>query len=175
MEETITFENGTHINKALEENEVILYDLDENEIVLKLRRPSMHVKDKLLDLSLKFLAEQAQFEKENPEIKEMRDKMIYLQAKNDSNNLSAEELASTLVDTNNPEMVISVQEKANQSIRIQDKYSILKFKEIVNTKHLSDQQLSLFKTDHTSQFWQLQDLTQIEKGLNFFRINYQIG
>jgi len=151
-------------------NKITLVDINDNEFEVSLSLATMKVKDALLKLNIEYLEEQAKFEKNNPKFAELKSKFMAI-----SNDEDKAKLIETLGDINSTENAVEIQSKADELNLLQDKYTILKTKAIVKKRGLSDKQIDDIQSDWDSEFWQNQDLENLDSVLRFFRRVFRIG
>jgi hypothetical protein len=151
-------------------NKLTLVSINDNEFEVSLSLATMKAKDALLKINIEHLEEQSQFEKNNPKFAELKSKFMAISNEDDKS-----KLIETLGDINNSENAIEIQSKADELNLLQDKYTILKTKAIVKKSGLTDKQIDDIQSDWDSEFWQNQDLENLDSVLRFFRRVFRIG
>lgn len=150
--------------------EIKLYIKEDEYITLPLKRPTMQVKDALLKLNLEFANEQKKI-MQNEKFKEMeqiQEVILAFEKENDT--------AKALAIMNNPENAVLIQEYTLATQKIADEYSLKKFKEVINSKSIEDEEIKKqFESSVNSAFWKNQDMGEVNEALSYFRTKLGIG
>lgn len=178
-------------NETLKFDKAIFEKEDGTTFECGFRTVSMDVKDKMLAVTLKNLAEQEEINKQYPEMKSVRETFIKLDINTQRRESNAirekrgekpeelekitEEEMNALIDMmNDVEQSIRFMEYGGKMQRIVDISNIHKIKCIIQPRHLTDEETELINSDVTSKFWRSQDTDHFSKISNFFREKYKV-
>jgi len=149
---------------------VTLFKEDGSTIVCDLKKPTMAVKDEVLNLSLAALTEQKEIEKDYPGFADIRSKMVKSQTQN-----NMQDMIEIIDMMNDVDLAIGFTKYTSKIEKLNDHTSILKLQIFAITEKLSDEDKELFNSLPSSDFWKNQDMSEVNAVNKFFREIHRIG
>lgn len=150
--------------------QVKFYITEDETFECGFERPTMIIKDKYLEINLEMINEQKKIDEKYPKMMDVKRLTNSATLQNDPTKLS--KMVELMSDT---EVSHEFTKYSGELQKIIDIFNIFKLQLVLQTRHLTEEQLKLINSDPDSGFWKMQDLSEIDKALTFFRENNKIG